>query len=112
MKVLCVDKLAPRSDNVQGSPSGITVGNVYVVAEILDGHRGPQYSIINDDMKIARYSQSRFEVIVGGGIVNDIRGQFNSLTTPMRSRIKELEKQIAEMQKSNNVAVASKGESK
>lgn len=47
-------------------------------------------------MKIARYSQSRFDVIEGGGIVNDIRGQFNRLTTPLRSRIKELEKLLGE----------------
>lgn len=49
MRVMCVDKLAPRSDNVQGPPTGITVGKIYVVAEVLNGPRCPQYSIINDD---------------------------------------------------------------
>lgn len=100
MKVMCVDKLSPRSDNVPGQPTGITVGKVYVVAEIYNEGYGRDsfYSIINDEMKLARYKQSRFE-IVKHGCIPDLRSAFNSLTTPLRSRIKELEKQIQEMTK-------------
>ncbi len=89
MKVKCIDIDAPRSDGFDGKPSALTVGNEYAVAEVLD----TQYSIINDAMKIGRYSKARFE-IVDNEPVPPLRDNFNTLTTPLRSRIKELEKQL------------------
>lgn len=91
MKVKCIEKSTPRSDGRQGNPTGITVGKVYKVAEIVTGLRDvDQYSIINDDFKMARYSQCRFEVVCDEPVVS-LREAFNSLTTDMRSRIKDLE---------------------
>lgn len=91
MKVKCIEKSSPRSDGKQGQPTGLTVGKVYTVAEIVEGHREVnQYSIINDDFKLARYNQSRFEV-VDNSPVKPLREAFNSLTTEMRARIKQLE---------------------
>lgn len=89
MKVKCVDVLSPRSDGKFGRPSSLTVGKVYEVAEILDS----QFSIINDSMKIGRYTKERFEVICNKS-VPDLRANFNTLTTPLRTRIKELEKEL------------------
>lgn len=91
MKVKCIDTEAPRSDGHDGKPSALTVGIIYVVAEVLD----TKFPIINDAMKIGRYSQARFEV-VDSTEVPPLRDNFNTLTTPLRSRIKELEKQLAE----------------
>lgn len=91
MKVKCIEKSSPRSDGVPGGATSITVGKVYVVAEIVTGRRDvDQYSIINDEFKLARYNQSRFEV-VDDSPVRPLREAFNSLTTEMRSRIKQLE---------------------
>lgn len=93
MKVKCIEKSTPRSDGRQGKPTGITVGKVYVVAEIVTGLRDvDQYSIINDDFKMARYNQCRFEVVDDSPVL-PLREAFNSLTTGMRSRIKQLENQ-------------------
>lgn len=88
MKVRCIEKSTPRSDGVPGKPTGLTIDKVYKVAEVLD-HSG-QYSIINDDFKIARYSQYRFEVVDHSPVL-PLRDAFNSLTTEMRSYIKHLE---------------------
>lgn len=91
MKVKCIEKSSPRSDGVPGGATSITVGKVYVVAEIVTGRRDvDQYSIINDEFKLARYNQCRFEV-VDDSPVRPLREAFNSLTTEMRSRIKQLE---------------------
>lgn len=91
MKVKCIEKSTARSDGRQGSPTGITVGKVYKVAEIVTGLRDvDQYSIINDEFKMARYNQCRFEVVCDKPVVS-LREAFNTLTTEMRSRIKELE---------------------
>lgn len=91
MKVKCIEKSTPRSDGRQCPPTGITVGKVYTVAEIVTGLRDvDQYSIINDDFKMARYNQCRFEV-VDDSPVKPLREAFNSLTTEMRARIKQLE---------------------
>ncbi|QYW06676.1 hypothetical protein uav_145 [Pseudomonas phage UAVern] len=91
MKVKCIEKSSPRSDGVPGGAKGITVGKVYTVAEIVTGRRDvDQYSIINDEFKMARYNQCRFEV-VDDSPVPSLRDAFNSLTTEMRSRIKQLE---------------------
>ncbi|CUR44253.1 hypothetical protein VCM_00034 [Pseudomonas phage VCM] len=91
MKVKCIDKASPRSDGQPGGATGITVGKVYTVAEVVIGRRDvDQYSIINDDFKMARYNQCRFEV-VDDSPVRPLREAFNSLTTEMRSYIKYLE---------------------
>lgn len=95
MIVKCVQKSTPRSDGVQSPPTGIQVGREYVVAEIL--YDEGKYSIINDENKMARYSMNRFTVI-DETPVRPLREAYNVLTTPLRSRIKELEKQIKEMQ--------------
>lgn len=93
MKVKCIDKASARSDGVPGGATDITVGKVYTVAEIVTGRRDvDQYSIINDKFKMARYNQCRFEV-VDNSEVPSLRDAFNSLTTGMRSRIKQLESQ-------------------
>lgn len=93
MKVRCIEKSTPRSDGVQGGPTGLTIGKVYKVAEIVTGRSDrSQYSIINDDFKIARYSQCRFEVVCDEP-VGSLRDSFNWLTTELRSRIKQLENQ-------------------
>jgi hypothetical protein len=93
MKVKCIDKLTPRTDNVPGKPTGITLGKVYVVAEeCYDG----KYSIINDNNKLARYSMNRFEIVCDEP-VRSLRDAFNTLTTPLRTRIKELERQLEDL---------------
>lgn len=89
MKVICIDAHSPRSDFVPGGPTGITLGTVYDVAEVLQ----EQYSIINDDMKMARYSQYRFEVVDATPVL-PLRQAFNPLTTKMRMRIRELEEEL------------------
>jgi len=86
MKVKCIDLDTARSDGKLGRPSALTLGSEYVVAEILD----TQFSIINDDMKIGRYSKIRFDV-VDEKQVPSLRDNFNMLTLPMRNRIKDLE---------------------
>lgn len=91
MKVKCIERDTPRSDGQSGKPTGITVGKTYTVAEIVVGNRDvDQYSIINDDFKMARYNQCRFEVVCDKPVL-PLREAFNSLTTEMRSRIKQLE---------------------
>lgn len=102
MKVRCIQITTPRSDLRRGPPGGITVGKVYKVAEIVDhshtyelmnGEMFPRpqmYSIINDNFKIARYSQDRFEVVCDKPI-GTLRDSFNWLTTELRTRIKQLE---------------------
>jgi len=102
MKVRCVQITTPRSDLRRGPPGGITVGKVYKVAEVIEpAHtyalvndepfdRPTMYSIINDNFKIARYNQDRFEVVCDKP-VQDLRTAFNWLTTELRSHIKYLE---------------------
>lgn len=94
MKVRYIDDLTPRSDGKKGRPTGITLGKVYEVAEIT----GDKYSIMNDEMKLNRYSCIRFSV-VDHSPVKPLRENFNSLTTNMRTRIKELEKMLEDKQK-------------
>lgn len=93
MKVKCIDKTSPRSDMRPGPPTSVTLGVVYEVAEIND--ETGQYSIINDDMKMGRYTQSRF-IVVDDSPVKPLCEAFNTLTTPMRTRIKQLEKELAQ----------------
>lgn len=93
MKVLYIDDKTPRSDNQLGRPTGITLGKVYEVAEIT----GDKYSLMNDNMKLCRYSCIRF-VVVDDAPVKPLRENFNSLTTCMRTRIKKLEKMVRELQ--------------
>jgi hypothetical protein len=95
MKVKLIDNSTPRSDNIPGGPSDVTLGQIYVVAENLQF--SDKYSIINDKMKIARYSKYRFEIVEDTPPLA-LREAFNTLTTPMRERIKQLEKQLAEAQ--------------
>lgn len=95
MKVRCIDKSMPRSDGQSGQPTGIRVGGVYKVAEVLTGGKVNQYSIINDEFKMARYNQARFEV-VDDSPVQPLRQAFNTLTTEMRTRIKELEFELTQ----------------
>lgn len=91
MRVRCIEKSTPRSDGVQGGPTGLTIGKIYKVAEIVVGRSDRnQYSIINDEFKIARYSQCRFEVVDHSPVL-PLRDAFNTLTTEMRSYIKYLE---------------------
>lgn len=94
MKVKCIDIHTPRSDGRKGQPQGITVGGVYDVAEILP--QTSQYSIMNDDSKMSRYNQFRFEVVDDSPVM-PLRQAFNSLTTHMRVRIRELENKVKEM---------------
>lgn len=95
MKVKCINTTSPRVDLRPGPPTGLTVGAVYEVAEVLD--EVGQYSVINDGMKMARYMQSRFQV-VDDSPVKPLRDAFNTLTTPLRTRIKQLEKELPEAQ--------------
>jgi hypothetical protein len=88
MKVKCVDTMTGRSDGIAGGPTALTPGKTYKVAEVLT--HTLQYSIINDDFKMARYSQYRFEVVDDSPVL-PLRQAFNSLTTELRARIKELE---------------------
>lgn len=94
MKVKCIDTHTPRSDGRKGQPQGIKVGGVYDVAEILP--QTSQYSIMNDDSKMSRYNQFRFEVVDDSPVM-PLRQAFNSLTTHMRVRIRELEIKAKEM---------------
>lgn len=94
MKVKLIDNTTPRSDNVPGGPKAVTLGKVYEVAEDL---ASGQYSIINDKMKIARYSKYRFEVVDNTPPV-PLRDGFNLLTLPMRMRIRELEQLLEKAQ--------------
>jgi len=93
MKVKCIDTISPRSDGVEGPPGNLTEGRLYEVAEVLD----TQFSIINNEMKMGRYSKYRFEVVDHNHVL-PLRNNFNRLTTPLRSKIKELERKIAEME--------------
>lgn len=90
MKIRCVEISTPRSDGQPGGPTALTLGRVYKVAEVLNDTS--QYSIINDDFKMARYSQYRFELVDDSPVL-PLRQAFNSLTTEMRARIKQLESQ-------------------
>lgn len=92
MKVRMIKMSTARSDGRPGETTGVTIGKEYQVAEILD----KQYSIINDDMKIARYSKIRFEV-TDPTPVEPLRDAFNFLTLPMRQLITELSAQNAEL---------------
>jgi hypothetical protein len=94
MKIKCVDVVSGRSDFIPGGPTGLTKGKIYDVAEVLE----TQFSIVNDKMKIARYSQYRFK-IVDATPVKTLRENFNCMTTVMRDKIKELEKEIAKMKR-------------
>lgn len=91
MKVKCIDTHTPRSDRRKGQPQGIKVGGIYDVAEILP--QTGQYSIMNEDSKMSRYNQFRFEVVDDSPVM-PLRQAFNSLTTHMRVRIRELEKKV------------------
>lgn len=93
MRVKLIDNTTPRSDNVPGGPSGVTLGNEYVVAEnLLDSDK---YTVINDNMKMARYSKYRFEIL-DNTPPRDLRTSYNTLTTPLRTKIRELEAKLAE----------------
>lgn len=98
MRVKCIETSSPRSDGVRGGPTGLTVGKEYDVAEVIRSgiHGTSQYSVVNDSFKMARYSQSRFEV-VDCSYVPLLRENFNTLTTPLRSKIKALKAQIKEL---------------
>ena len=90
MKIQCIDTHSPRTDGRKGPPSGLTLGKTYTVAEVLNNTE--QYSIVNDEFRMSRYSQSRFEVVCNEPVV-PLREAFNKLTTEMRTRIKQLENQ-------------------
>lgn len=98
MRVKCIENSTPRSDGVPGGPTGLTVGKEYEVAEVVrSGLRGTsQFSILNDSYKLARYSQSRFEVVDCGHIPS-LRENFNHLTTPLRTELKALKAQLKEL---------------
>ncbi len=90
MKVRLIDDVSPRSDG-RTEPLGITVGKEYLVAEAL--HGSSQYSIINDNNKIARYSQNRFEV-TDNQPIEPLRQAFNYLTMDMRNQLKALQRPV------------------
>ena len=90
MKVRSIDAVSPRSDG-RTEPLGITVGKEYLVAEAL--HGSSQYSIINDNNKIARYSQNRFEV-TDSQPIEPLRQAFNYLTMDMRNQLKALQRPV------------------
>ena len=96
MKIQCIDTHSPRTDGRKGPPSGITLGKTYQVAEVLNNTS--QYSLVNDEFRMSRYSQSRFEIIDDSPVV-PLREAFNTLTTEMRTRIKQLEIQILKGEK-------------
>lgn len=80
-----------RRDGMKGNPTGVTDGKVYDVVDF-----NPQegmFTILNDEWKLARYDMRRF-IIVDDSPIPSIRSAFNTLTTPLRTRIKELEKQL------------------
>lgn len=79
MLVKYFDDQKKRSDGKDGKPTGLTVGNTYTVVEDL----GYQFTLMNNDMKLARYSKCRFEVVDDSPIPN-LRDAFNTLTTEMR----------------------------
>lgn len=109
MKVMYLDDEIPRSDGKHGAPKGVTVGAVYVVAEDLPD--SDHYSIINDDLKMARYLKDRFEV-VDSTPPRSLREEFNTLTTPMRTKIKQLkEKTVDTVQPEFTVRLVSYPES-
>lgn len=91
MKVKYVPIALKRRDGQKGNPTAVTAGKVYDVVEHL--HDEGQYTILNDQFKLARYDVRRFEVVDCSSIL-PLRFVFNTLTTPLRSRIKELEKQL------------------
>lgn len=82
----------PRSDGQKGPPGGVTDGKEYVVAE--NFLHSDKFSVINDDNKIARYSKFRFE-ITDETPVRSLCEEYNTLTSPLRKRIKELEALVA-----------------
>lgn len=94
MKVKCIQTTAPRSDGRSGPPTGITEGKTYPIAEYLP--RTGQYSIINDDYKLARYSADRF-VVVEPGQIPPLRENFNELTSPLRSELKAIKAKLKEL---------------
>ena len=89
MKVLCIDDFSPRSDGLLGKPTGITRGKTYQVAEILED----QFSIMDDKMKLSRYSKYRF-VVTDNSTVLPLRENFNRLTTDIRTQNKQLLNQV------------------
>jgi len=91
MKVRCVDVSTPRTDGQMGPPTSIKLGGVYKVAELLPDTG--QYSLMNDQFKLARYSMARFEMVDDSPVL-PLRQGFNSLTTELRARIKQLESQL------------------
>lgn len=94
MKVRCVQTTKPRSDGRVGPPTGITEGKTYPITEFLPETK--QYSIINDDYKLARYSMDRFEV-VDSGHVAPLRSTYNELTSPLRTELKALKAKLKEL---------------
>lgn len=84
MKVEIIDTVSKRSDGKPGGATRVTLGKIYNVVEIGD----TQYSIINDDYKLARYSKYRFRV-VDDTPIKDIRSSFNMLTWDVRMLLKE-----------------------
>lgn len=94
MKVMCTDVTSPRSDFPHKKPHGITAGKVYEVAMI----EGDKYTIINDEFKMARYNQYRFDVVDNSDIPS-LRKNFNPLTTQMRTEIKQLKKHVKELER-------------
>lgn len=55
-----VDCHTPRSDGRRGSPTDVTIGEVYEV--LAENHKF--YTIVNDKGNICRYSKSRFKLEV------------------------------------------------
>lgn len=95
MKVRLIDVTTTRSDGRPGGPTGVTLGFDYVVAEVLP--HTEQYSIMNDDGRLCRYSMSRF-VVVDDSPVPPLRQNFNTLTAPLRLELKRLQERVAALE--------------
>lgn len=91
MKIRYLDDSIPCSDGRNGKPTGVTIGAEYEVVK--DGHT--HYTIINDDLKMARYNKDRFSISDNSPIMS-LNQNINMHTHSMRMEIKELKRQLAE----------------
>ena len=94
MIVQLIDTSTPRTDGKSGTPTQVTLNEEYVVIDETDTH----YAIMNDKLKIGKYSKQRF-VITDNTPIPDTKKEFNRLTTPLRLKIVELEREVNQLKK-------------